>query len=176
MDNAEWAFFATCIVCGYIYRSFHIRCIIIYFIQYRWLPTAGLEHIQAETKWPTILKRKLSNAYLNENVRSSIKISLEFVPKCQINNMPALAQIMAWRRPGDKPLLKQWWLDYRRIYASPGLDELTANNHKTPMCIDFSQFHQPRLVIRTFHRQGRCSRGGHLCNEHSKEKYSCSYK
>ena len=38
------------------------------------------------------------------------------------------------------------------------------------------QFHRPRLVIRTFHRQGRCSRGGHLCNEHSEEKYSCSYK
>ena len=37
-------------------------------------------------------------------------------------------------------------------------------------------FHQPRLVIRTFHHQGRCSRGGHLCNEHSEEKYSCSYK
>ena len=31
-------------------------------------------------------------------------------------------------------------------------------------------------MIRTFHRQGRCSRGGHLCNEHSEEKYSCSYK
>ena len=39
-----------------------------------------------------------------------------------------------------------------------------------------TQFHQPRLVIRTFHRQGRRSRGGHLCNEHSEEKYSCSYK
>ena len=38
------------------------------------------------------------------------------------------------------------------------------------------QFHQPRLVIRTFHHQERCSRGGHLCNEHSEEKYSCSYK
>ena len=35
------------------------------------------------------------------------------------------------------------------------------------------EFHQPRLVIRTFHHQGRCSRGGHLCNEHSEEKYSC---
>ena len=38
------------------------------------------------------------------------------------------------------------------------------------------EFHQPRLVIRTFHHQGRCSRGGHLCNEHSEEEYSCSYK
>ena len=32
-----------------------------------------------------------------------IKISLKFVPKGRINNIPALVQIMAWRRLGDKP-------------------------------------------------------------------------
>ena len=42
--------------------------------------------------------------FLNENVRISIKISLKFVPKGPINNIPALVQIMAWRRSGDKPL------------------------------------------------------------------------
>ena len=42
--------------------------------------------------------------FLDENVRISIKISLKFVPKGQINNIPALVQIMVWRRPGDKPL------------------------------------------------------------------------
>ena len=42
--------------------------------------------------------------FLNENVRISIKISLKFIPKGPINNNPALVQIMAWRRPGDKPL------------------------------------------------------------------------
>ena len=42
--------------------------------------------------------------FLNENVRISIKISLKFVPKGPINNIAALVQIMAWRRPGDKPL------------------------------------------------------------------------
>ena len=41
---------------------------------------------------------------LNENIWISIKISLKFVPKGPINNIPALVQIMAWRRPGDKPL------------------------------------------------------------------------
>ena len=41
---------------------------------------------------------------LNENVWISIKISLKFVPKDPINYNPALVQIMAWRRPGDKPL------------------------------------------------------------------------
>ena len=42
--------------------------------------------------------------FLNVNVRISIRISLKFVPKCPINNNPALVQIMAWRRSGDKPL------------------------------------------------------------------------
>ena len=42
--------------------------------------------------------------FLNENVWILINISLKFVPKGLINNIPALVQIMAWRRPGDKPL------------------------------------------------------------------------
>ena len=42
--------------------------------------------------------------FLNENVWTPIKISLKFVPKSPINNIPALVQIMAWCRPGDKPL------------------------------------------------------------------------
>ena len=42
--------------------------------------------------------------FLDENVYISIQISLQFVPKGPINNMPALVQIMAWRRPGDKLL------------------------------------------------------------------------
>ena len=41
---------------------------------------------------------------LNENDRISIEISLKFVTKVPINNIPVLVQIMAWRRPGDKPL------------------------------------------------------------------------
>ena len=42
--------------------------------------------------------------FLNENVWFPIKISPKCVPKCPINNIPALVQIMAWRRTGDKPL------------------------------------------------------------------------
>ena len=42
--------------------------------------------------------------FLNENIWISIEVSLKFVPKGPINNIPALVQIMAWRRPGDKPL------------------------------------------------------------------------
>ena len=42
--------------------------------------------------------------FWNENVSIAIKISLNFVPKGPINNIPALVKIMAWRRPGEKPL------------------------------------------------------------------------
>ena len=48
-------------------------------------------------KMATISQTTLSNEIL-------IKISLKFVPKVPINNIPSLVQIMAWRRPGDKPL------------------------------------------------------------------------
>ena len=54
--------------------------------------------------------------FLNENAWKPIKISLKFVPKGPINNIPALVQIMAWHRPGD-------------IYASLGLNELKCVGH-----------------------------------------------
>ena len=41
---------------------------------------------------------------MNTNVLIAIEVSLKFVHKGPINNIPALVQIMAWRRPGDKPL------------------------------------------------------------------------
>ena len=42
--------------------------------------------------------------FFSENVWNSLKISLRFVPNGPINNIPALVQIMAWRRSGNKPL------------------------------------------------------------------------
>ena len=42
--------------------------------------------------------------FLNENIWISTKISMKFVPQGPINNIPALVQIMAWHRPGDKSL------------------------------------------------------------------------
>ena len=45
--------------------------------------------------------------FLNENVWTSLKISLKCFLKGPINNISSLVQIMAWRRPGDKPLSEQ---------------------------------------------------------------------
>ena len=51
----------------------------------------------------SLISRVLS-IFLRKNVRISIEISLNFVPKSPIDNIPTLFQLMAWRRPGDKPL------------------------------------------------------------------------
>ena len=42
--------------------------------------------------------------FLNENIWIPTKISLNYVSYGLIDNMAALVQKMAWRRPGDKPL------------------------------------------------------------------------
>ena len=53
----------------------------------------------------------------------SINISLKFVPKGQINSIPALVQIMAWRRPGVRPLSEPIMV---RLYASLSPNKLTG--------------------------------------------------
>ena len=47
-------------------------------------------HSEAEAKWPPFRRRHFKCISLNENVIISIKISLKFVPKGPINNIPAL--------------------------------------------------------------------------------------
>ena len=42
--------------------------------------------------------------FLNENDIIPIQISLKLVPRSPIDNKPALDQVLAWRRKGDKPL------------------------------------------------------------------------
>ena len=61
-------------------------------------------HIEAKIKWPPFSTRLIQMHFLNENVWIMINISLMFVPKDPINNIPALFQVMAWCRSGDKPL------------------------------------------------------------------------
>ena len=69
--------------------------------------------------------------FLNQNVRIFIKNSLKFVPKDPMNNIPILVQINHY--------LNQLWLDYRRIYASLGLNELIVSWHTdVEIVLDFS--------------------------------------
>ena len=62
------------------------------------------QHIEAETNGRHFADAIFKCIFFNENVWIPIKISLKFVPKGSIDNIPAMVQIMAWRRRGDKPL------------------------------------------------------------------------
>ena len=55
-------------------------------------------------KWTPFRRRHFQMHFLECKFWISIKISLKFVPKCPINNIAAIVQIMAWRRPGDNSL------------------------------------------------------------------------
>ena len=56
-------------------------------------------------KMATIFQKTFSNGFLlNQNVWISINISLKFVPRGPISNIPTLVRVMAWRLPGDKTL------------------------------------------------------------------------
>ena len=80
--------------------------------------------------------------FLNENISTAINISLKFIPKCQINNIPALVQIMAWRR---RYLIKHGndrWKKYWPTMVGPRIE----------IFADMKALQQDKVVQLTFER------------------------
>ena len=102
-----------------------------------------LNTLRPRQNWRHFADDTFKRIFLNENNKISIKISLKFVPNGPINKIPALVQIMAWRRPGDKPLPEPMWLVQRRIYASLGLNELTIIQSKAHRITGLSNWPEP---------------------------------
>ena len=91
------------------------------------------QHIEAETNGRHFPDDIFKCIFMNENVLIAIKISLKFVPKGQINNIPVLVQIMAWRRSGDKPL------------SEPRMESL-----RTHICVTWPQwvnFEKHKIIV-----------------------------
>ena len=67
--------------------------------------------------------------FLNENISTSIKISLKFVPKVPILQYSSIGSYIGLAPFRRQAIIwtRQWWLVYWRIYASLGLNELTEN-------------------------------------------------
>ena len=68
--------------------------------------------------------------FFNKNVRIAIKISLNFVRKGPINNIPSLVKIMAWCWPGDKPLSEPMMIRLPTHICVTRPYELTKSAHK----------------------------------------------
>ena len=98
----------------YLYGKLRFTCFSSIMRQYISIGTTIVKHINREHVCINTLRPRQNGCHfaddrfeyilLNEDVCISINISLKPVRKGPINNISALVQIMAWRRPGDKPL------------------------------------------------------------------------
>ena len=88
--------------------------------------------------------------FLNENVWIPVKISLKFVPKGPINSIPALVQIMAWRRPGGKPLSEPMMislLTHLCVTQPQWVNRHSADNCDVSFVIKFLRL---QMILNTF--------------------------
>ena len=85
---------------------------------------ASATHLPPWAKWPPFRRRHFQMHFREWNFCILIKISLKFVPKGQVDNNPALIQIMAWRRIDGNPLSEPMLTRFT-TYAALGGDELT---------------------------------------------------
>ena len=110
--------------------------------------------------------------FFNENEWISLRISLQFVPKVWINNIPAFVQIMAWRRPGDKPLsdpmmvsllthicvTRSQWVNesplYCWLYSPLPHIEAEATGVVPESSLLLSSWGLPEEVLQQYHRHG----------------------
>ena len=68
-------------------------------------------------KTAAVLADEISNCiFLNENYKIMFQISLNYVPRIPSDNKPALVQVMAWRRTGDKPLPGPMMTRFNDVY------------------------------------------------------------
>ena len=106
-QTSKWVFVIFC----FCRRKQHTSFYSVVCVKIRW--RLRISDAEKSSNFNTLRPRQdgrhfpddiLKCIFLNENVWISLTISLKCVRKIQINNIPSLVQIMAWRRPGDKPL------------------------------------------------------------------------
>ena len=96
------------LMCHYMLVLIHVLRINIHAMPYMYIYSQLIES-SVNTLRPRQNGRHFANdifkcIFFNENVWIPIKISMKFVSKGPIKNIPASVQIMAWCRPGNKPL------------------------------------------------------------------------
>ena len=114
-DYSTWHYMCTLVFLGTIsiYSHYNVQRIcryVLYVLCINFKSAVDCLHfltiklIEAETNGRHFADDTFGRIFLNENLWTLLKNSLKIVPKVRINNIPALVQIMAWRRLGDKPL------------------------------------------------------------------------
>ena len=87
-------------------------------------------HIEAEKKWPPFPGRHFQVHFLEWKCLNLYWHSLTFILKGQINNIPALIQVMAWHQSGDKPLVVPMIFSLLTHSASMSWPRVASSNCK----------------------------------------------
>ena len=102
--------------------------------------------------------------FLNENVWILIKISFNFVPKGPINNIPALVQVMAWCRPGAKPLSKPLMVRLsKHIYVTQPRWVIVFHDEKFHQTPQFWELMETATIILCFSKLTHWGQVTHIC-------------
>ena len=95
---------------------------------------------QGQTKWPQFSWWHFQRDFLEWKYRIFFNISVKFILKGPINNIPALFQVMAWHWPGDKPLSKPMMVGLLMLLCITRPNELSkclGQNHATTFKVAF---------------------------------------
>ena len=101
-----------------------------------------------------ISRRHFQMHFLEWNVWILIKISLKFIPKHPINNIPALVQIMAWYQPLSEPIM--FSLPTHICINRPQWDKQIFNIQKwhwNEYCERMVQLHQELVTLNDLQSQ-----------------------
>ena len=110
-------------------------------------------------KMPAVSQTAFSNGFSWMKIfQFRLQFHWSLFPKGPINNIPALVQIMAWRRPGDKPLSEPMKVSLptrllRRVLndLGDGFDtSWTSLGHPGRTWVPFSQYISHWVVINCF--------------------------
>ena len=97
--------------------------------------------------------------FLNANVLILIEISLKSVSIGPISNISALVHVMAWRRPGDKPLSEPMMvgLPKHMCVTRPQWVKRTSSSHSLVRSVEPGIIKRPKKIG--------------ICNNHAERKY-----
>ena len=76
-----------------------------------------LTHLPLDKMAAILADDNVKCIFFNENDTILIWISLKFVPRCPIDNIPALVQVMAWHQTIDKPLHDPMLIEFTDPYG-----------------------------------------------------------
>ena len=77
---------------------------------------AQLTHLPLDKMADILADNNFGCIFLNENDRIPIRILLKFLSRSPIDNKPALVQVTAWCRTGDKPLPETMLIQFTDAY------------------------------------------------------------